>query len=111
MHMLQRVEPYVAYGYPNLKTVKVGRPAGARAVSEAELNAGCGLGGRRRAATPASSARPFRLASRTCLTAAVSPAPRPTAGADLQARLWQGQQAAHPADRQLGGGAGALSSR
>lgn len=24
MNMLQRVEPYVAYGYPNLKTVKVG---------------------------------------------------------------------------------------
>lgn len=23
MNMLQRVEPYVAYGYPNLKTVKV----------------------------------------------------------------------------------------
>lgn len=23
MQMLQRVEPYVAYGYPNLKTVKV----------------------------------------------------------------------------------------
>lgn len=27
MNMLQRVEPYVAYGYPNLKTVKVWRGA------------------------------------------------------------------------------------
>jgi ribosomal protein L30/L7E len=119
MAMLQRVEPYVAYGYPNLKTVKVrGRPLAGGHSCPRPL---CRLSGCLRARWP--RARP--VPPKHTLTHLSTPhTPRPSlmlcsrfsalplpAGADLQARLWQGEQEPHPADRQLGGGGRAGPAR
>lgn len=129
-NMLQRVEPYVAYGYPNLKTVKARlvfahihgmrlQPAGCACLATPPSDRpaswrSCGARERARAVPHASldhhhalepavePSHPASLHSDSIMF----PSP-PAAGADLQARLWQGQQAAHPAHRQLGRRAGA----